>query len=519
MMRHCALTLAVLAPAASLEMNSRLLQRAVRRHLGNAAAVAAVATAGPAAFALEFSVAPEPPPPAANSGGFGLLAVDAIDAVDGCMPSMPSMPTPSLPSLPTPSMPSMPSSALVPRGTGRPGQGGRRHRPGPRPAAAAAALRARDVAVFALVSRFAQGGARAAGRGHARRRGAAAGRSLSGANSQGRRRRAGAAPPADDAAAPAESLPFSLPSPSNLPSVAGPGAIWGGLGGNDAAPPKRDDGPALALPSLPKLPSLAAPSLPSLPSFPVAPDAPAAPAEAPGLSLPKLSAPSLPSLPGVPGLPALPALPQVEINPIANIAVERPSVPDDAAPIEYDDLVKKARLGGVTKVEFLSANGDVAVATLSDGSLRSIKVEDDKSGSYKLAAKMRDYGVPYAYSFNLGKFNEAAKRTSMRSKNQNVLDAEARQRDEDARLAALDARARCRQVPSAARRGGAGRESRLLEFLSSFRQVSYVQLHSRHRAGWAEPCRFLIQRQICGKRCRNPSAETAAGQNDRVGAS
>ena len=215
------------------------------------------------------------------------------------------------------------------------------------------------------------------------------------------------------------------------PSVAGPGAIWGGLGGNDAAAPKRDDGPALSLPSLPKLPSL--------PSFPVAPDAPAK-ADAPGLSLPKLSAPSLPSLPGVPGLPALPALPQVEINPIANIAVERPSVPEDAAPIEYADLVKKARLGGVTKVEFLSANGDVAVATLSDGSLRSIKVVDDKSGSYKLAAKMRDYGVPYAYSFNLGKFNEAAKRTSMRSKNQNVLDAEARQRDEDARLAALDAR-------------------------------------------------------------------------------
>ena len=157
--------------------------------------------------------------------------------------------------------------------------------------------------------------------------------------------------------------------------------------------------------------------------------------------------PSLPSLPGVPGLPALPALPQVEINPIANIAVERPAVPDDAAPIEYDDLVKKARLGGVTKVEFLSANGDVAVATLSDGSLRSIKVEDDKSGSYKLAAKMRDYGVPYAYSFNLGKFNEAAKRTSMRSKNQNVLDAEARQRDEDARLAALDARLAAESAP------------------------------------------------------------------------
>ena len=37
-----------------------------------------------------------------------------------------------------------------------------------------------------------------------------------------------------------------------------------------------------------------------------------------------------------------------------------------------------------------------------------------------------DFGVPYAYSFNLGKFNEAAKRTSMRSKNQNVLDAEER---------------------------------------------------------------------------------------------
>merc|ERR1719327_266429 len=290
-----------------------------------------------------------------------------------------------MPSLPTPSLPSLPLFPAAPESKGQGGDS------------------ARGGAVFALVSRPAEGGARAAGPGHARRRGAAA------------------------------ALPFSLPSPSNLPSVAGPGAIWGGLGGNDAAAPKRDDGPALSLPSLPKLPSL--------PSFPVAPAAPAAPADAPGLALPKL--------PGVPGLPALPALPKVEINPIANIAVERPAVPEDAAPIEYDDLVKKARLGGVTKVEFLSANGDVAVATLSDGSLRSIKVVDDKSGSYRLAAKMRDYGVPYAYSFNLGKFNEAAKRTSMRSKNQNVLDAEARQRDEDARLAALDARLAAEGAPPA----------------------------------------------------------------------
>jgi hypothetical protein len=144
----------------------------------------------------------------------------------------------------------------------------------------------------------------------------------------------------------------------------------------------------------------------------------------------------MPSLP----VPGLPALPQVEINPIAKIDIERPSVPEAASPIEYDDLVKKARLGEVSKVQFLTPNGDVAVATLLDGSLRSIKVEDDRSGSYKLAAKMRDFGVPYTYTFNLGKFNEAAKRTSMRSKNQNVLDAEGRQREEDARLAALDAR-------------------------------------------------------------------------------
>ena len=336
MMRLCALTLAVLAPAASLEMNSRLLQRAVRRHLGNAAAVAAVATAGPAAFALEFSVAPEPPPPAANSGGFGLPLPS--------MPSMPSMGMPSMPSLPTPSLPSMPSL-------------------------------------------------------------------------------------------PTPSMP-SLPSLPSFPAAP------------DA--PAKGGGDIVRGLDLPPLPPLFAPATPpSLPSFPVLPKEDPAPADAPGLSLPKLSAPSLPSLPGVPGLPALPALPQVEINPIANIAVERPSVPDDAAPIEYDDLVKKARLGGVTKVEFLSANGDVAVATLSDGSLRSIKVEDDKSGSYKLAAKMRDYGVPYTYSFNLGKFNEAAKRTSMRSKNQNVLDAEARQRDEDARLAALDARLAAESAPPA----------------------------------------------------------------------
>ena len=37
----------------------------------------------------------------------------------------------------------------------------------------------------------------------------------------------------------------------------------------------------------------------------------------------------------------------------------------------------------------------------------------------------------------------------MRSKNQNVLDAEARQRDEDARLAALDARLAAEGAPPA----------------------------------------------------------------------
>ena len=398
-------------------MNSRLLQRAVRRHLGNAAAVAAVATAGPAAFALEFSVAPEPPPPAANAGGFGLP-----------LPSMPSMP--SMPSLPTPSLPSLPSFPAAPEAKGQGGDVARGLDLPPLPPLFAPGT-APSLPSFPVLPKEEPAPPAEDTRAVEARRRAEA---LAAPTPKDE----GAAAPADGA--PAEALPFSLPSPSNLPSVAGPGAIWGGLGGNDAAPPKRDDGP-LALPSLPKLPSLPAPSLPS---FPV-PDSPAK-AEAPGLSLPKLSAPSLP---GVPGLPALPALPQVEINPIANIPVERPSVPEDAAPIEYNDLVKKARLGGVAKVEFLSANGDVAVATLSDGSLRSIKVVDDKSGSYKLAAKMRDYGVPYAYSFNLGKFNEAAKRTSMRSKNQNVLDAEARQRDEDARLAALDARLAAEGAPPA----------------------------------------------------------------------
>ena len=341
---------------------------------------------------------------------------------------MPSMGMPSMPSLPTPSLPSLPSFPAAPETKGQGGDIARGLDLPPLPPLFAPGT-APSLPSFPVLPKEEPAPPAEDTRAvEARRRAEAL---ASPAPAAPTPKDEGAAPAADGA--PAESLPFSLPSPSNLPSVAGPGAIWGGLGGNDAAAPKRDDGPALSLPSLPKLPSL--------PSFPVAPAAPAAPADAPGLSLPKL--------PGVPGLPALPALPQVEINPIANIAVERPSVPDDAAPIEYDDLVKKARLGGVAKVEFLSANGDVAVATLSDGSLRSIKVVDDKSGSYKLAAKMRDYGVPYAYSFNLGKFNEAAKRTSMRSKNQNVLDAEARQRDEDARLAALDARLAAEGAPPA----------------------------------------------------------------------
>lgn len=235
------------------------------------------------------------------------------------------------------------------------------------------------------------------------------------------------AAPADAPAA----LPFSLPSPANLPSVAGAGGLWNSLNKDDApkaeAAPKAD-GPAFALPKL---------SLPSL-SLPAAPDAPSSPpADAPTS---RVGNPNALPTPGMPSLPSLPALGSVEINPIARIDVERKEVPDKASPIEFDDLCKKARLGEVAKVEFLTANGDVAVATMSDGALRSIKVVDDKSGSYKLAAKMRDFGVPYTYSFDLGKYNELAKRTASRAKNQNVLDAEARGREDDGRRAAIDKR-------------------------------------------------------------------------------
>ena len=223
-------------------MNSRLLQRAVRRHLGTAAAVAAAATAGPAALALEFSVAPEPPP-AANSGGF--------------LPSLPSMP--SMPSLPTPSLPSMPSLPSFPAAPETKGQGGDVARgldlpplpplfaPGTAPSLPSfPVLPKEEPAPPAEDTRAVE----------ARRRAEALA-----APTPKDEDAAPPAPaaPADDAAAPAESLPFSLPSPSNLPSVAGPGAIWGGLGGNDAAPPKRGVGPRRKL-SRPGRPPKRAPS-------------------------------------------------------------------------------------------------------------------------------------------------------------------------------------------------------------------------------------------------------------------
>merc|ERR1719327_1604008 len=185
------------------------------------------------------------------------------------MPSMPSLPTPSMPSmpsLPTPSLPSLPSFPAAPDAPAKGGGDIVRgldlpplFAPGTSPSLPSFPVLPKEEPTPPAEDTRAV---------EARRRAEALASP------------APAAPtPKDEGAAPAEALPFSLPSPSNLPSVAGPGAIWGGLGGGDAAAPKRDDGPAL--------------------------------------SLPKLPAPSLPSLPGVPGLPALP---KVEINPIANIA-------------------------------------------------------------------------------------------------------------------------------------------------------------------------------------------------------
>jgi hypothetical protein len=76
----------------------------------------------------------------------------------------------------------------------------------------------------------------------------------------------------------------------------------------------------------------------------------------------------------------------------------------------------------------------------------------------RLTAKLRDYGVPYSYPFDLGKFSDASKRTSLRAKNQNVLDAEQRARDEAERQAAFDARLADERAAaaSAAAEGGDG---------------------------------------------------------------
>ena len=132
-------------------------------------------------------------------------------------------------------------------------------------------------------------------------------------------------------------------------------------------------------------------------------------------------------------------------------------VPADAAPIDVDALTALARRGGVVGVAFISANGDAAVATLRDGARRSVALSAVGGGdALSLTAKLRDYGVPYTYPFDLSKFADASKRTSLRAKNQNVLDAEARARDEaekqrvfDARLAD-EARARAAETGTAA---------------------------------------------------------------------
>ena len=372
---------------------------------------------------------------------------------------MPSMPTPSMPSLPTPSLPSMPSSAVVPRGTGRPGQGGRRHRPGPRPAAAAAALRARDVAVFALVSRLAQGGAHAAGRGHARRRGAAAGRSLGGANSQGRRRRAtgsgaGGGRRRRAGGSPCRSRcrrrPTCRPSPGRAPS---------GAGSVGTTPRRRSATTARRW----RCPRCRNCRRCRRPRCRLCPRSPWHRTPRPRRRTPRacrchrFRPPSLPSLPGVPGLPSLPALPQVEINPIANIAVERPSVPDDAAPIEYDDLVKKARLGACPRSSSCRRTATWPSRRSPTAPCARLRWKTTSRAATSSPRRCATTACP-TRAVQPGQVQRGREADVDAPKNQNVLDAEARQRDEDARLAALDARgSRPRSAPPPRRHGRAGR--------------------------------------------------------------
>lgn len=158
----------------------------------------------------------------------------------------------------------------------------------------------------------------------------------------------------------------------------------------------------------------------------------------PQVDLPKVSLPENPLTTLVPQIPGV-EVGGVEINPFKELDIDRPEVPD-VTPIAVEELVVLARKGGVKSVRFLTANGDVAVATMKDGQERSVAVTDDKSGSFKLTAKLRDYNVPYTYSFDLSKFNKEAKKTSMRARNQNVLDAEARGREEAEKLREMDAR-------------------------------------------------------------------------------
>ena len=49
-------------------------------------------------------------------------------------------------------------------------------------------------------------------------------------------------------------------------------------------------------------------------------------------------------------------------------------------------------------VKFLTTNGDAAEATLADGSVRSVAVFESTSGNFRLASRLRDFGVPYAYA-------------------------------------------------------------------------------------------------------------------------
>eukprot|EP00640_Fibrocapsa_japonica_P002702 CAMPEP_0113939752 /NCGR_PEP_ID=MMETSP1339-20121228/6018_1 /TAXON_ID=94617 /ORGANISM="Fibrocapsa japonica" /LENGTH=257 /DNA_ID=CAMNT_0000943359 /DNA_START=144 /DNA_END=917 /DNA_ORIENTATION=+ /assembly_acc=CAM_ASM_000762 len=133
-------------------------------------------------------------------------------------------------------------------------------------------------------------------------------------------------------------------------------------------------------------------------------------------------------------LPAQTAAPQPVLTSSTKLLAADPVVADGE--ITYAKFISLLQERGIARVTFLGAAGNAAIAELADGSKVNIgegypqENPINPESPLKVAAKLRDYGVPYSYQFDLSRYS---KKTELKTEGQIAADARAMVQEQEIR--------------------------------------------------------------------------------------